>query len=311
MSKSTRKSQQTGVALVMVLLVVALATTAAVAMISRQQIDIRRTENILHADQAYLYALGAEDWARRFLVDDANRNQADHLGEPWAVQLPPMPIEGGSVMGRLEELHSRFNLNNLVAENGLPSERHILQFQRLLQVLDLPPTLAQAVADWIDLDQEPLAPYGAEDLTYLRSNFGYRTPNTRIRDIGELRLLAGMEETYYQVLRQHVWTLPTYTRVNVNTATPQVLMALIEGLDSGSAERLVEQRADEPFTNLQAFLAHEMLAGLGAEAADFGVKSEYFLLHAHANVGRGRANLFTLMFRQGSQVWVLGRSQSI
>lgn len=60
----TLKYKQTGVALITAMLVVALASVAAVAMTSRQQLDIRRTGNILHADQAYLYALGGELWAK-------------------------------------------------------------------------------------------------------------------------------------------------------------------------------------------------------------------------------------------------------
>ena len=46
--------RQRGVALITALLVVALATVAAVAMATRQQLDIRRTGNLLHGEQAYL-----------------------------------------------------------------------------------------------------------------------------------------------------------------------------------------------------------------------------------------------------------------
>ena len=58
---------QRGVALVTALLVVSLATVAAVAMAMRQQIDVRRTANLLHGEQAYAYAVAAESWARVIL----------------------------------------------------------------------------------------------------------------------------------------------------------------------------------------------------------------------------------------------------
>ncbi len=49
---------QRGVALITALLVIALVTVAAVAMASRQQIDIRRRANITDADQAHWLSLG-------------------------------------------------------------------------------------------------------------------------------------------------------------------------------------------------------------------------------------------------------------
>ena len=52
-----------GVALMTVLLVVVLATTAAVAMASRQQLDIRRTENTLYQGQGLMYLYGVESWS--------------------------------------------------------------------------------------------------------------------------------------------------------------------------------------------------------------------------------------------------------
>ena len=51
---NTILQRQRGVALLTVMLVVALATTTAVAMASRQQVDIRRTENTLYQGQALM-----------------------------------------------------------------------------------------------------------------------------------------------------------------------------------------------------------------------------------------------------------------
>jgi len=55
---ASRIPHNRGVALLTVLLVVALATTTAVAMASRQQLDIRRTENTLYQGQALMYLYG-------------------------------------------------------------------------------------------------------------------------------------------------------------------------------------------------------------------------------------------------------------
>ncbi len=113
---------QRGVALVTALLVVALATVAAVAMASRQQLDVRRTANLLQGDQAYVYAQAVEDWARVVLKRDAEDNQIDKLDDDWAQRLSPIVVPGGQVDGFIIDLQGRFNLNNLVKPDGQLSE---------------------------------------------------------------------------------------------------------------------------------------------------------------------------------------------
>ena len=36
-------------------------------------------------------------WARQVLDDDARRSDVDHLREPWAVPLPPIPLDNGEI----------------------------------------------------------------------------------------------------------------------------------------------------------------------------------------------------------------------
>ena len=112
------KGPQRGVALVTALLVVSLVTVAAVAMATRQQVDVRRTANLLHGEQAYAHAVSAESWARVVLRRDAKDNDYDVLEDEWATALPPIAVEGGLVSGRVEDRQGRFNLNNLVDSDG-------------------------------------------------------------------------------------------------------------------------------------------------------------------------------------------------
>ena len=62
--------RQTGVALITAMLVTAIASVTVASMASRQHMDIRRTSNILDAEQAYLFALGAESYAKDILIED-------------------------------------------------------------------------------------------------------------------------------------------------------------------------------------------------------------------------------------------------
>ncbi len=147
-----KQHRQTGVALITVLLVVFLATIAATALSSVQQLTLRRSTLHLHLHQARLYTLGAEQWAMSILQRDRRDNDTDHLGEDWASLPPALPVEGGSISGHLEDLQGRFHLNNLINSEGELDPVWLGHLERLLEHLELESGLAQAIVDWIDAD---------------------------------------------------------------------------------------------------------------------------------------------------------------
>src|SRR5690606_19771432 len=99
------RKRQRGVAVLMAVLLVAVATILAVNVMWEATLNIRRTESALAADQALLYLQGGEAWAKDILARDLKDSQEyDHLGEEWATALEPLPIEGGTIAGRLEDL---------------------------------------------------------------------------------------------------------------------------------------------------------------------------------------------------------------
>src|SRR5690606_30105713 len=148
----------------------------------------------------------------------------DHLGEDWATALQPLPIEGGTIAGRLEDLQGRFNLNNLLEPHGP------VQFQRLLRLLDLDPELAHVVVDWLDSDTNPAFPVGAEDDYYTRSTPPYFAANTAITTPSELMAMQGFDRESYNALAPYVAALPRGTDINVNTASNVVLASLSDNI---------------------------------------------------------------------------------
>lgn len=300
--------RENGVALITVLLVVAIATLTAVAMMTRQQLDIYRTANLLNTEQAYLYALGGESWAKRILWHDGKETQVDNLTEIWATPLPPLPILGGTLQGSLEDLQGRFNLNNLVTE-GKVSPEDVVRLERLLTALELSPGLAQVMVDWIDADLEPLIPNGAEDNAYLIRTPAYRTSNTLFNSPSEILLLAGMDQASYEKLSPYICTLPTRTLINVNTAPPLVLRVLASELSVEQTQKLVIERDKKPFQTVQDFLVLEALAGLQVEAKSITVTSDYFLLTVQVEIDRATAQLKSVLYRSPEKVTVVMRGR--
>lgn len=308
----TAHRRQSGVALITALLITAIATVAAAAMASRQQLDIRRTANLLESDQGYLFALGVETWAREILTRDRRDNQIDHPEEDWATILPPIEVEGGLVAGRIEDMQGRFNLNNLIDDEGAPSEEDIQRFGMLLNTLGLDRSLAEPVVDWMDEDVDPRFPDGAEDDYYIGQEPGYRTSNSPMTSPSELLLVRGITPEAYAKLAPHIQALPARTTINVNTATVPVLRSLIQGLTESEAEQLVEDRGKEGYQSVQEFLDHPLVKDRQPPAGAIDISTEYFMVTANTRFGRDTTRLHTLVARgvDGS-VRVMSRSQGV
>ena len=77
------------VAVVLAMGVVALAAIAAAAMLASQSTWSRHVELTAEHVQAQALVHAGVDWARALLSDDRRVSNVDHLGEPWALRLPP------------------------------------------------------------------------------------------------------------------------------------------------------------------------------------------------------------------------------
>ena len=246
-----QRAKDRGVALITAMLITALATMVAANLAWDNALDVRRTMVLLNRDQALQVALGAESWIISILHQDLEDSETDHLGEIWATELPGLPIEGGEVFGAVTDLQGRFNINNLVDENGVVHEESLQQFRRLLLAIGLDPRFAGIAADWLDSDIDPLFPDGAEDSIYTGMIPPYRTANQTLTSVSELAALDGMDKLTFNALEPHITALPGRTRINVNTATGAVLQSLDENMTLADVENLIAERESGGFTNIQ------------------------------------------------------------
>jgi general secretion pathway protein K len=296
---SSFPENQKGVALLTAMLVVTLGTVIAVNMMWNASLDLRRTTAALAADQGLLYLQGAEAWAGDILRTDLIASgESDNLGEQWAAALPPMPIDGGVIAGRLEDLHGRFNLNNLVYA-GVVDEISQRQFERLLAVLGLDQGLAGIVVDWLDADVEVEFPNGGEDNIYTGRNPPYRTANTVITSPSELLAMSGVGKDAYRSLLPYVTALPSGSSINVNTASEYVMASLSDDIDLAYGAQLVQERGNLGFadinTRFQNLVEPDTLARIS------GI-SRYFLLTATVTLGTHQLTMYSLLERDSSGI---------
>lgn len=111
--------KQRGIALIVVLLIVAMVTIIATEMAGRLQLQVRRAANLKDGNQAFWYALGAEEYAaiaiRRLYEED---DEVIHIKQPWASSELAFPLEGGGIQAQLEDMQSCFNLNAIQPGNN-------------------------------------------------------------------------------------------------------------------------------------------------------------------------------------------------
>jgi len=308
--KNRLKIKEQGVALITVMLILSLATILAVSMSSRQQLDIHRSANIINFEQAYQYVLGAESWAKQILLRDGNDNKTDSLNDDWATVLPPLPIEGGKMSGRIEDLQARFNINNLVSD-GVPQKLYINRFKRLLRNIELNENMADVLVDWLDSNEET-GFAGAEDNEYLNLVPAYRAANQAMADVSELLLVKGVDFEAFEKLRPFVCVLKSGTAINVNTASAIVLSSIVKGITLEDAKALVADRNKETYKTLDDFLQHPLLKNTKIKQEGLSVSSDYYQLNSMAQIDRIMVEYVTVLNRKnGGDVMILKRSRGI
>ena len=343
-------AKQSGAALLIALVIMTIAVGIAANIMFRQQLHTKLASNISNLEQIYPYATALEDWSRTILSRDFEDSaDSDDLTEKWATEVPPIPIPGGQMTGRLFDLQAKLNLNNLfppekpIEENPAPpiegappptpeeirlikdQNRYIIAKLRttsLMAIVDPEENIgpaqnfADTVQDWIDEDSDTTAG-GAESDYYQTQDPAYNTANGFLVSDTELRLLKDIDVDAFKLLRPHVTALPEYTSVNVNTASQEVFEAL--GFTPEAAENIISVREEEPFTNMENFLSLAVVSAAiqknGEEEPtiyeqDLSTTTNYFLLQGEINIGTARLYINSILHRKDGKVTIVSRDFS-
>ncbi len=312
-----KRMKSRGVALIIALILVALATILATKLTFDGFLERRRAIGVLAAEQALHFGMGAEALAADVLAQDLQNSptQTTLIG-PWAQPTQPLPItpqdnpEGepiGTLQGQLEDMTGRFNLNNLAhvipgagPQGAIQDPQPLEQFQRLLQSVGLEPKWAGMARDWIDADDMPGSPDGAEDQIYTSQTPPYRTGNWPMMSPTELMNLPGFGADRYRKIAPFVTTLPTATAtINVCTASAQVLESLAPNLGEYTPEVLANGRKSGCFPDLNTFRTVVGPQALAAINTKIDSKSQYFRLTTRVTLGTTEFTLYSLLKRGG------------
>ena len=317
--KVRRRCQQRGAALLLAMVIVALITTVASGMVWLQTRAVQVEAAERARAQAVWILSGALDWARLILKEDGResrqRGQArDSLDEPWATPLAEARLSTflaadkdnntdtgpeAFISGTIVDAQSRFNLRGLVDPAGKQQPLQVAALQRLADLAGAPGDTAARIANGLSLSLGG----GAEEGTASTSR------PLRPAQLADLVWL-GIEPATLARLAPWVELLPLATPVNANTAPREVLLAAIDGIDLGTAERLVLARQRKPFESLadiEAVLPKS--DGVKLEGSRIGVGSSWFLVSGRLRLEERVLEERSLLQREGDRVSVRRRER--
>lgn len=291
-------ASEKGAALITVLFMVAVMATLSVGLMDRVRYDVLKAGGRAMSDQARWYALSSERLGLQILNQSFSNNAAlTTLNDLWAISSGRVEVPGGFVQSVISDRSNCFNLNNLVQFNEETSADEQDEGMADLLVLLLTTagiestdasSLKDKLVDWIDQDTQTTE-LGAEDFEYLTQEYGYRTANTQLHDLSELRAIKEMTPELMAILSPLLCAFPTDERskININTLKLEqapILVAFTGGnMPIETAISLIETRPDlgfasaEDFTNLGQFTQYP-LSPIAQELIT--VKSRYFIMNS-------------------------------
>lgn len=262
----TPREQDSGVVLVNVLVVLAIAGGLMLLLITSQDASVSRVSRSADASIAEQIVFGAEasviDALRRDL-DDAP--EIDHLNEAWALGVIQDEVElpTGRFSVQVTDLQAKFDINQLAITTAGTQEFA----RRLMIALEQPPEIATQIGRIL----------GA------------------IGSVNDLRDLAafGIPQSALDAMQPYVTALPAGGTINLNSVDPFLLTVMLQ--NTAQAREVVRMREARGFVSLEALRDAGVL-----RPQNSGFTSDVYRIDTLAEAGTARIEMQTVVLRRNA-----------
>lgn len=319
---ATRRTRQSGAAILMAMLTVVLVATLASAALWQQwrTVEVESAERT-RAQSSWVLT-GALDWGRLILAEDARKGGADHLSEPWAMPLEQARLStflaadrsdtlaadastNAFLSGQISDLQARLNLKNLVQDDGKVHGPTLRMWERLFTQLGLPrAALDRLVAQLLRAQQTNAAV--ASNTAMDASADGPLWP----QEPDQLTWL-GLDPATLAQLRPHITVLPERTPVNLNTASGVVLMACLEGVAQADVQRLLDARRLAHWDSLDEVKKAAKLPQLVLDTQLVATSTRFFALRGVLQIEGNTVQEYSVVQRDAMSVKTLWRKRPL
>lgn len=309
--------RQRGVALIVILLLLAIMVSIAATMSERLFSQFTRASSQINYQQAYWYSLGVEALAIVGIKQSfENNSDTVNLNQAWAIEEQTYPLDYGFATGHIRDMQACFNLNalNAVEPNSNSTSRPYLVslFRELLEQSQVDSYQAEQIADstweFINSSTDVRSVSGVGDSYYESLQPAYVSANGFLADSSELRAVNQVTGDVMLKVAPLICALPTSTwLLNVNTIAPHqsaILAAMFApNLSEDAALQIIENRPFDGWDSVDAFLQEPQLSSITDGVSDdakrhLTVDSAYFELDSEVVVDESRIRLRTLFYSE-------------
>lgn len=275
---SPRRSNQSGIAMIIVMLVIFVLSILAAGFAYSMKVEVKLALNSNNDPEVEWLGRSGIEYAKYVLALQAripNQNTFEALNQSWAggtstntltedLSLENVELGGGKFSVKITDLERKFNINM--------ADEPVIQQALLIMGVDAGsfPIIASSIQDWVDQDDGERI-NGAESDFYMGLNPPYTAKNGLIDDLSELLLIkgitpelywgsgatnaqmtrfqsrferpnAGGEPASYPIGLVDIFTTLSTGRININTAS-LLNLQMIPEIDENVASSILRMRA--------------------------------------------------------------------
>jgi general secretion pathway protein K len=277
MIKKLKKQKDRGFVLIAVLLIISVLVTIILEFNYESRLKLHLSDNFHNASKALNFAEAGISIAIASLKQNANIFTDERLIPLFSGEVQ-IPVETGHCTILVNDESGKININALKTSEDRIIRHRVDQILKLIDLLNyqyreqsISYSLIPAVIDWVDYDDEvTFLPFikrdneGAESNYYMDLMDPYKCKNAPFETLNELLLVKGMTTTIFHGLAgdetqnigavdgiQQYLTIYGAGKININEASPMVILSLSAEMSPALAKSIVEQRKVKRFVSVE------------------------------------------------------------
>ncbi|MEM7008554.1 MAG: type II secretion system minor pseudopilin GspK [Thermodesulfobacteriota bacterium] len=274
-----KRNSEQGIILVLVIIVVAILTIVVADLIYFTQIDREISTNTVDEVKARYIAKSGVHVAAGTLkgqpLEDLSEiastiaSSSDYASGFWAINVPFFPVGEGTVSVTVVDERAKVNLNALVNESSNRVDQQVLaELKELFRFLEVEESKSErfiaSLVNWIDRNmdgsQNDQDSSGANTGFYSGQSNPYNIKDGPLDSVYEVRLIDGMDEEFFNKVKDYVTVYPRDKKINFSTAPKVVMMAAIKASNVPAVEGQGNSDTDEISDDVAEQIADEIIA---------------------------------------------------
>lgn len=272
-------NSEQGIILVVVIIVVAILTILVADLIYFTQIDREISTNTIdeikaryiaksgvHVAAGTLKAQPLEDLSE---IASTLASASDYSSGYWAISVPYFPVGDGSVSVTVIDERSKINLNALVNQSTNVVDQQVLtELKELFKFLEVDESKSErfiaSLINWTDRNvkgsQNNQESGGADGGYYSNLANPYNIKDGPLDSVQEIRMIDGMDEEFFNKVKDYVTVYPRDKMINFSTAPKVVIMAAVKGSGVSAIPGQGNSQAEEVDDDVAEQIADEIIA---------------------------------------------------